>query len=349
MNYAIWLGILLCVCQSAIFSGSNLAFFSLSRLRLEAEARSGNRAAARILVLRRDSNFLLTTILLGNVGINVLLTLLSNSIMAGVTAFLFSTLVITFAGEIIPQAYFSRYSMTMASLMSPVLRIYQFLLYPLAKPSAWMLDRLLGKERVVYLKERQLRGIIEEHIGSNHAEINFFEGRGALNFLEIDDIAIGNEGRIVDPRSVVSVASQSGKLQLPHVAEQHDDFVRDVDASGHKWVILTDLSGQPQLVLDADSYLRAIMRDARVVDPYVHCHRPIIVRDANQPLGHAILALIDGKDIDANLAIEKDIILLWSPSGNRIITGADVLARLLHGVEPGDQVRVREGAGLLAR
>ncbi len=94
--------------------------------------------------MREDSNFLLTTILWGNVGINVLLTLLSNSVMAGVVAFAFSTVVITFAGEIMPQAYFSRRAMRMASLLSPVLRFYQYVLYPVAKPSAWMLDKWLG-------------------------------------------------------------------------------------------------------------------------------------------------------------------------------------------------------------
>ena len=83
----IWLGIIFCVSQSALFSGLNLAVFSVSRLRLEVEVSSGNRDAARVVKLREDSNFLLTTILWGNVSINVLLTLLSNSVLAGVSAF----------------------------------------------------------------------------------------------------------------------------------------------------------------------------------------------------------------------------------------------------------------------
>ena len=163
MDSIIWVGIFVCLCHSAMFSGLNLAFFSLSRLRLEAEASAGNRVALKVLELRRDSNFLLTTILWGNVGINVLLTLLSNSVMIGVVAFCFSTIVITFAGEIIPQAYFSRNAMKMASLLSPVMRCYQYLLYPVAKPSAIMLDKWLGQESIVYMKERQLKGVIAQH------------------------------------------------------------------------------------------------------------------------------------------------------------------------------------------
>ena len=91
MTSLVWLGILFCISQSAMFSGLNLAFFSISRLRLEVEKTQGNIAAAKVLKMRQDANFLLTTILLGNVGINVLLTLLSNQVLAGVGAFLFST------------------------------------------------------------------------------------------------------------------------------------------------------------------------------------------------------------------------------------------------------------------
>ena len=129
-NALIWAGILFCVSQSAMFSGLNLALLGISRLRLEVEATAGNPAALKILALRKDVNFLLTTILWGNVGINVLLTLLSNSVMTGLTAFCFSTILITFAGEITPQAYFSRHAMRMGSLLAPVLRFYQLLLYP---------------------------------------------------------------------------------------------------------------------------------------------------------------------------------------------------------------------------
>ncbi|MBT8122006.1 MAG: DUF21 domain-containing protein, partial [Gammaproteobacteria bacterium] len=96
----VWAGIIFCISQSAMFSGLNLALLGISRLRLEVEATAGNKAAVRILALRKDVNFLLTTILWGNVGINVLLTLLSNSVMTGVVAFFFSTFLITFAGEI---------------------------------------------------------------------------------------------------------------------------------------------------------------------------------------------------------------------------------------------------------
>ncbi len=333
MEQVIWIGILICLCHSAMFSGLNLAFFSLSRLRLEAEAATGNRPAIKILELRRDANFLLTTILWGNVGINVLLTLLADSIMVGIVAFFFSTFVITFAGEIIPQAYFSRRAMTMASLLSPVLRFYQYVLYPFAKPSALMLDKLLGTEGIEYLKERQLKGVIEQHIDSDHAEIDFIEGRGALNFLDIDDVPISDEGEAVDPASVISLPTTVDLPILPDVTSPTDQFVRDVHASGRKWVILTDISGKPQLVLDADSYLRHVMFDVETLDGYAHCHRPIVVTNPTNPLGHIIGSLKEGMGEADDMAIDKDIVLLWTEDHKQVITGADLLGRLLRGIQ----------------
>ena len=80
-NVLVWIGIAICITQSAFFSGLNLAIFSISKLRLEVEAASGNREAVQLLALRQDSNFTLATVLWGNVTINVLLTLLSLSLI----------------------------------------------------------------------------------------------------------------------------------------------------------------------------------------------------------------------------------------------------------------------------
>jgi metal transporter CNNM len=55
----------------------NLAAFSISRLRLEVQVPAGNPFAKNGMALGKDSNFLLTTILWGNVGINVMLARVS--------------------------------------------------------------------------------------------------------------------------------------------------------------------------------------------------------------------------------------------------------------------------------
>ncbi len=335
MDTYIWVGIAFCVTQSAIFSGLNLAFFSLSRMQLEVEASHGVKAAEQILALREDSNFLLTTILWGNVGINVLLTLLSNSVMAGFVAFLFSTVVITFLGEIFPQAYFSRNAMRMGSLLAPVLKLYQFVLYPVAKPAAWVLDQWLGKEGIDYLREQDLEAVIKAHIEAEEAEVDPLEGIGAMNFLAIDDLTASDEGEFINPSSIIPLPAKVDFPLIPDFKRTVDDpFLNQVDASGQNWVILTNSDDEPLLVLDADGFLRdAVFNIDKPCDPYDYCHRPIVTYESTAPLGDLIVQLKvnenDSKHHDG--VITDDVILLWGEE-KKIITGSDILGRLLKGV-----------------
>ena len=50
----VWIGIFLCLSQSAMFAGLNLACFSVSRLQLEIQAANDNKDAVKVLRLRTD-------------------------------------------------------------------------------------------------------------------------------------------------------------------------------------------------------------------------------------------------------------------------------------------------------
>lgn len=330
-----WIGILFCISQSAMFSGSNLAFFSISRLQLEVEKEQGNQGAAKILELREDSNFLLTTILWGNVGINVLLTLLSESILTGVLAFLFSTFFITIFGEILPQAYFSRNALRVATFLSPILRTYQTILFPIARPSARLLDAWLGREGLEYFREKELVTLIRAHIESEDAEVNEVEGLGALNFLTVDDISVIEEGELVDEASVIKLPTKVDLPLVPEVSRDvNDPFLRQINASGHHWVVLTDEDGEPQLILDADAALRSAVFDMdRPFDVYEYCRRPLVIKDVRKTIGEVVSylrSLREPKERD-DAAIDYDAVLIWTDQP-RIITGADILGKLLQGI-----------------
>jgi Cyclin M transmembrane N-terminal domain len=327
-----WGGIAICISQSAIFSGLNLAVFSVSRLRLEVETAGGNRDASKVLDLRRESNFTLATILWGNVAVNVLLTLLSDSVLAGVGAFVFSTVVITFFGEIIPQAYFSRNALRMAAVLTPVLRIYRMLLFPVAKTTAIFLDWWLGPESIVLFRERDFRALITRHVDAAGGDVGRVEAAGALNFLDLDDIMALDEGEPVDPRSIISLPVANGRPVLPPFQRSpHDPFLRRLDASGKKWVIFTDPSGQPRLVLDAHHFLRDTLFDTVSAGPEAYWHRPITVSDPREPLGDVISRMKVKPEHPEDDVIDHDLILVWGAQ-KRIITGADLLGRLLRGI-----------------
>ncbi len=337
MTVIAWLGICFCISQSALFSGSNLAFFSISKLRLEVEVASKNPRAKKMLALREDANFLLTTILWGNVGINVLLTLISNSVMAGLSAFLFSTVVITFIGEIGPQAYFSRHALKSAAVLAPILKMYQTLLYPVAKPTAWVLDRWLGKEGIHYFREEDLKRVIKMHMEADEADVDAVEGAGALNFLALDDLLVTQEGEPVDPQSIIPMPmDSSGKLIFPNFEPSPEEpFIRAIDKSGKKWVILADENNYPELVLDADEFLRAAFLHKVTCNPLAYCHRPITITDPKITLGEAIQKLKTYPKGPHDDVVDHDIILVWTDEVKRVITGADILGRLLRGITTG--------------
>ena len=316
-----------------MFSGMNLALFSIGRLRLEVEASLGNPDAKKILELRQDSNFLLTTVLWGNVGVNVLLTLLSNSVLAGVSAFLFSTIVITFVGEIMPQAYFSRHAMRMVSLLAPLLKIYQIILYPAAKPSAKILDLWLGAESIQYFRESSLREVIKKHIEADVSDVDRLEGIGALNFLAIDDLMVVEEGELVDPQSVIALPIQNDLPDFPHFNRAASDpFLQSIEVSGKKWVIITDIIGEPHFALDSDGFLRDVLFENEEITPSRYCHRPIVVKDTQVPLGSVLLRLKSQSRRSGRGVIDHDLILVWTKAEKRVITGADILDRLLKGI-----------------
>ena len=317
-----------------MFSGLNLAFFSLTRLRLEIEAdENPGGGASRVLALRKDSNFLLTTILWGNVGINVLLTLLSDSVMLGVASFAFSTGIITFFGEIIPQAYFSRNALRMASLLAPVLKFYQLVLYPVAKPSALFLDTWLGKESVHLYAEKFNKQLLKKHIVDSNSEIDAVEGTGAINFLQLDDMKISQEGEIINPESIIKVSSEKGTVIFPEFEPvAGDPFIQAINQSHEKWVVFTDNDNNPLAVLDADGYLRSILLDKDDIDIKKYCHSPIIYEHIGITLGAIIERLRADINDDSDKPLKKDVALIWTTDTKRIITGADLLGRLFKGI-----------------
>ena len=332
MEIFLWVGIIFCVSQSAMFSGLNLAFFSVSKIRLEIESKKNNPHAIKVARLRQDSNFLLTTILWGNVGINVLLTLLSNSVMAGMIAFLFSTLIITLFGEIIPQAYFSRHALKVASFLSPVLRFYQILLFPVAKTTAIVLDKWLGPEALQFFKEKDFRELLKIHMNSEETDLEKIEGKGALNFLAIDDLLVVQEGETIDPNSVIQLTFVGEKPVFPKMElSPSDEFLKIVQSSQKKWVLITDNSGEPKTILNSDSFLRAALFGEPHFNPLLYCHRPIIVKDERATLGKVIPTLKVQPERSGDDVIDKDIILFWG-SQKRIITGSDILGRLMRGI-----------------
>ena len=91
-----------------------------------------------------------------------------------------------------------------------------------------------------------------------------------------------------------------------------------------------DSAGEPQLALHVDEFTRAALYGERPLQPYRYCHRPVVVRDQQTTLGDVIRQLkLAAANTDEQ--IRNDVVLIWIGEP-RIITGSDILARLLTGI-----------------
>jgi hypothetical protein len=84
-------------------------------------------------------------------------------------------------------------------------------------------------------------------------------------------------------------------------------------------------------VLDAHHFLRDALFEDTSPDIEVYWHRPIVVTDMTARLGDVIGQMKVQPQRAEDDVIDDDLILIWGEQ-RRIITGADLLGRLLRGI-----------------
>jgi metal transporter CNNM len=180
--------VLILVSLSALFSGLTLGLMGLNTHILQRKAALGDTRAARVYSVRRDGNLLLTTLLVGNVAVNTALSIFLGTLAPGLIAGVVATTLIVILGEIAPQATFARHGLALGARMVWLVRVFIFILYPVCKPIAFVLDRALGHEMPTMFSRRELLKIMEEHKYSAHSDVDHEEEqiiRGALLFSSL--------------------------------------------------------------------------------------------------------------------------------------------------------------------
>ena len=68
---------------------------------------------------------------------------------------------------------------------------------------------------------------------SRESDISQIEGTGALNFLSIDDLPVGEEGEVVDPDSIIQLDTEFDLPVFPVFQRNPEDpFLNQVQNSG---------------------------------------------------------------------------------------------------------------------
>jgi len=187
--------VVLLVILSGTFAGLTLALFSINLTTLERKIHLGDQNAWKVYKFRKNSNLLLSTLLLGNAASYTIMAIFLGSITSGVIAAIIATALVFIFGEILPQAIFPRYALQVGAKLSWLVRILIIIFYPIAAPIAWILDKLVGKEPPVLWNKEELVEIIKYHEDVGDGIIDKDEERiilGALSFseLKVADIMI---------------------------------------------------------------------------------------------------------------------------------------------------------------
>lgn len=180
-----YIAVIVLVLLSGIFSGLTLGFFSLNKDDLKRKAELGGKDAQKVYKIRQRGNLLLCTLLVGNVAVNSAIAILLNSIASGVAAGFVATGLIVVFGEIIPQATFARYALSLGAKLAWLVRLLIILFFPVCAPIAWLLDKALGDEVPNVYTKKELIKIIEEHEDSKHSAVDEDEEKivkGALSY-----------------------------------------------------------------------------------------------------------------------------------------------------------------------
>ncbi|MCD5396900.1 MAG: DUF21 domain-containing protein [Candidatus Pacebacteria bacterium] len=117
---------------SALFSGLTIGLLGLNRTELKRKAKLGDKRAIAITKIRENGNLLLVTLLIGNVAVNSILSVFLGQNFSGIVAVLISTILIVSFGEILPQAIFYRYALSVGYYFVPIIKFFIIIFYPIA-------------------------------------------------------------------------------------------------------------------------------------------------------------------------------------------------------------------------
>ena len=326
------IGAIVLLILSAMASGSEVAFFSLTRTDLEELESRTDIAAKRVLDLLSNRDRLLATILVANNMVKICLVIVVTQlvseifIFSGVWEFVFNTVVITFLlllfGEIMPKVFSQTNPVKMSILLSGPLKVLRWVLYPLA----FILIRT--SSRVSRLATRNTEISIEEladavdltETGSEEEQkmLSGIVAFGQTEVVEIMHSRVDITGLEFDATydEVRKVIVETGYSRIPVYGDDLDDvrgvlYVKDLlpyigESSDFEW---QKLLRKPYFVHEhmmIDDLLKKFQKKkihiAIVVDEYGATQGLISLEDI---LEEVVGEITDESDDDEELLYEK--------------------------------------------
>ena len=317
---------------SAMASGSEVAFFSLTRLDLEELESRSDIAAKRVLDLLSNRDRLLATILVTNNMVNICLVIVVTQLVgeiftfSGVWEFVFNTVVITFLlllfGEIMPKVFSQTNPVKMCTLLSLPLKLLRWLVYPLAfilMRTSSRVSRLATRNTEISIEE--LADAVDLTETGSEEEQKMLSGIVAFGQTEVVEIMhsrVDITGLEYDTSydEVRKVIVETGYSRIPVYGDDLDDvrgvlYVKDLlpyigESSDFEW---QKLLRKPYFVHEhmmIDDLLKKFQKKkihiAIVVDEYGATQGLVSLEDI---LEEVVGEITDESDDDEELLYEK--------------------------------------------
>ncbi|RXN30788.1 metal transporter CNNM4-like isoform X1 [Labeo rohita] len=238
----IWFQVILISCLlvlSGMFSGLNLGLMALDPMELRIVQSCGTekekKYARKIEPIRRKGNYLLCSLLLGNVLVNTTLTILLDDLIgSGLGAVVASTIGIVIFGEIVPQALCSRHGLAVGANTILLTKFFMLLTFPLSYPISKLLDCVLGQEiGTVYNREKlvEMLKVTEPYNDLVKEELNMIQGALELRTKTVEDIMTPlsncfmiNSDAVLD-FNTMSEIMESGYTRIPVYEDERTNIV----------------------------------------------------------------------------------------------------------------------------
>ncbi|AYC28746.1 hemolysin family protein [Paenisporosarcina cavernae] len=137
-----FIALAICLALSFFFSGSETALTAINRMKVQLRAEQGDRMSQKLLVLIAKPDRMITTILIGNNIVNILLPTLLTIIALRydweiTIATTILTVIIIIFGEVLPKTIAATFSDKIAYVVAPAIAF----LVQLLRPLTWLLSR----------------------------------------------------------------------------------------------------------------------------------------------------------------------------------------------------------------
>ena len=187
------LATLVLLCISALVSGSETSFFSLSHHDVEHLRQSDTAASAAVLRLLADVDLLLATILVVNNLVNVGITIFTATIIGDLFTFyrfdfLIKTILVTFLlllfGEVLPKVFAQSAPVGMARFAARPLLVFRTMFYPLSRLLVRAGNRISERASRPEISLDELADAVDMTRTENREEHEMLSG--IVNFVNIE-------------------------------------------------------------------------------------------------------------------------------------------------------------------